>query len=206
MLKIKLWEAIRAYRYRLRDRVVRTTEREETETLSAENEQPTRPRTMEKLATVDCDLYKLSLHDVSMMRLGIWDTNVDYFLPNSLGRLLGDADIAALEVSPRLKAVGLENAEISDVAIKDVAAFPSLLNLDIDSTGVTDDGIRSLAGHRTLEVLWIEETAITDAGLSALLTCPRLAYISAIDTGVSRALASEFAKHGVEIWYSPSEG
>ena len=95
------------------------------------------------------------------------------------------AELAA--VSQDAEALSLENAEIGNADLKALPVFPRLRCLDLDGTAISDEALAWVAKQSNLEELWLECTGVTDAGLLHLHSLPRLTYISLAYTEVSPA-------------------
>jgi hypothetical protein len=74
-------------------------------------------------------------------------------------------DLAGLARMPRLRALNLNTAAITDDDLEPVGRLTGLQDLDVSTTDITDAGVRHLAGLTDMRHLRIKETRITDAGL-----------------------------------------
>lgn len=85
-------------------------------------------------------------------------------------------DLAGLARMPRLRALNLNSAFLTDDDLEPVARLTGLQDLDVSGTDITDAGVRHLSGLTDMRHLRIKETRITDVGLGLL------APMSALET------------------------
>jgi beta-lactamase regulating signal transducer with metallopeptidase domain len=140
--------------------------------------------------------------------------NLEYF--DAYDTPFNDRGMDRLVRLKRLKAVGLESAEVSteglrwlaelpaleelnleetatdDTVLAALAGLPSLRALNVARCAITDAGVAALAGAETLEHLDIQETRVSDAGLDALARLPRLRSLVADGSRVSQRRLAAF--------------
>lgn len=87
----------------------------------------------------------------------------------------GLAELARL---PRLRALNLNTAAITDDDLELVGRLTGLQDLDMSTTDITDAGVRHLSGLTDMRHLRIKETRITDAGLRLLAPMSMLETIN----------------------------
>ena len=72
----------------------------------------------------------------------------------------------------------LDNAQVSDEALRYLGAFPKLRNLLLKGTQATDEGLRHVGQLNRLETLYMwDATAVSDAGIAHLRGLKRLRTI-----------------------------
>src|SRR5262245_2508549 len=98
-----------------------------------------------------------------------------------------DADVKALQGLPKLRALGLMGASISDEALAVMKALPALRVLNISETKVTDAGLAHLGDLTNLEYIGLKGTAITDEGLANLKKLVSLTNLNLADSKVTDA-------------------
>jgi len=81
------------------------------------------------------------------------------------GRPATDEDLKVFRILNEVSILNLENTQITDAGLGDVAGLRNLQWLRLDGTRVTDAGIDKIANLPYLEVLDLSGTDITDAGL-----------------------------------------
>jgi hypothetical protein len=78
------------------------------------------------------------------------------------------ADVPLPKAPGRMTQIDLAGTEITDAALKRLAALKNLASLDLSRTKVTDKGLRELAGLEKLTLLQLSDEQLTDANLRAL--------------------------------------
>jgi serine/threonine protein kinase len=96
-----------------------------------------------------------------------------------------DKDLAVLPGLDNLRVLNLDNTEISDTGLKDVARARNLITLSLTNTQVTDAGLAELKPLTNLEDLRLDKLPITDAGLAHLTAFPRLRRLSLYKTAIT---------------------
>jgi serine/threonine protein kinase len=97
---------------------------------------------------------------------------------------VNDHDLSVLAGLDHLRVLNLDNTEITDEGLKDVAAAGKLVSLSLTSTQVTDAGLVQLKSLTALEDLRLDKLPISDAGLAHLTAFSRLKKLSLYQTKV----------------------
>jgi Leucine-rich repeat (LRR) protein len=101
---------------------------------------------------------------------------------------LTDASIKGVGALTRLTVLNVNgNAELSDVAMSEIAPLKELRLLQIAETKVTSNGMKVLAGMENLTDLYLSKTAIDDAGLESLVELKSLRYLELRATKITDA-------------------
>jgi cytochrome b561 len=106
---------------------------------------------------------------------------------------LTDADLANLtKLSPQLLRLDLRRSGLMDASMKTIGQFPHLRVLRLQDVQVTDTGVAQLAGLKDLRELSLVDTKITDGVLGKLGDLPRLSALYVWNTGVTPAALDKF--------------
>lgn len=96
----------------------------------------------------------------------------------------------------------INNTNIGDDALLQIAQLISLTRLDVSHTHITDKGLQSLLPLQSLGYLNLVGTGVTEAGLLKLKALPKLKSLYIYQTNVSKAayaqLKSSFPKTGID--------
>ena len=79
-----------------------------------------------------------------------------------------DGQLAGLPVPAAVFGLDLNNTQVTDAGLKELAGLQSLQTLVLFGTQVTDAGLKELAGLKSLRELWLGDTQVTDAGVAQL--------------------------------------
>ena len=99
---------------------------------------------------------------------------------------------ARLPGKPVLSVV-LYGPQVTDEALKELAAFKNLTMLILNTTQVTDAGLAELAGLTKLNNLTLNRTKVTDAGFKVLAGLKDLTTLNLLGTRVTNAGLKELA-------------
>ena len=88
----------------------------------------------------------------------------------------------------------LNNTQITDAGLKEVAKMQTLRTLRLDRTQITDEGLKDVAKLKKLDSLFLDSTQITDAGLKELAKLQKLEDLNLNDTSVTKAGVAELQK------------
>jgi len=107
---------------------------------------------------------------------------VEYF-----SRPATDDDLKVFGILSEVTVLNLENTQVTDAGLGDLASLRSLQWLRLDGTRVTDAGIEKIASLNLpyLEILDLSGTDITDAGLVHLRRLKSVHYVNLTGTHVS---------------------
>lgn len=100
------------------------------------------------------------------------------------GTRVTDKGVACLNLSS-LKELDLSETDITDNALKSLAASKSLEFIDLSKTEITGKGLALLAGMPNLKTLWLDGTTITNADLPLLAELPALESLHLSDTWIT---------------------
>jgi hypothetical protein len=100
---------------------------------------------------------------------------------------LADRDLAVLQGLTHLKNLNLDNTEVTDEGMKDVAQAANLVSLSLTNTQVSDAGLAHLRPLTNLDDLRLDKLPITDAGLAHVGDFSRLRKLSLYQTHISDA-------------------
>ena len=79
----------------------------------------------------------------------------------------------------------MENTEITDDGLKDIAQLQNLVALELGGTKITDKGLSEVAELQNLKLLNLNGTKITDTGLKALVQLPNLESLFLLHTQIT---------------------
>lgn len=82
---------------------------------------------------------------------------------------LTDEDVKQLASMPKLETLRFSSPSVTDASLAHLATSKTLRHLLLFDTPITDLGLAHLASLDSLESLYLTNTRVTDAGLSALL-------------------------------------
>jgi len=108
------------------------------------------------------------------------------------GSSFTDEDLSNIPDDTRF--LSLENAQVTDEGIKNIANLKDLVCLDLDFTKVSDESMKIIGGISSLVELWIEDTVITDKGIEYLHNLSGLKFISILDTSITDEAVSKLVK------------
>ena len=124
----------------------------------------------------------IKLHGKEATAEGVLDADDVDFSTVPRGRLVA-ADLAKLRALPRLKSVDLRKATGADAAIVElVKSVPGLRALWLQDSDVSNEAIAALAAFTELEALGVSRTGITGAGFAQIAHLRKLRSLAAIDT------------------------
>ena len=82
---------------------------------------------------------------------------------------VSDADLAEfVQALPRLRELGLDQTEVTDLGLAKLKRLPHLTRLSLNGTKVTDAGLDHLDGLKQLRELLLTDTKVTDEGVAKL--------------------------------------
>ncbi len=106
-----------------------------------------------------------------------------------------DADLQLLEaVGPKVYALNLATAQVSDQGLAVLARLPNLSQLHLEKSSIADSGLAPLSGLQGLQYINLYGTVITDAGLKHLEGLPHLQKLYLWQTKVSYDAAMALEK------------
>ena len=88
----------------------------------------------------------------------------------------------------------LNNTQVTDAGLKELAALKNLASLYLDNTKVTDAGMKELAVLKNLTTLSLDRTQVTDAGIKELATLKNLTTLKLDSAKVTDAGLKELQK------------
>ena len=101
---------------------------------------------------------------------------------------LTEADLA------KFTSLLLDESQITDAGLKELAKFQNLTVLGLDDTKITDAGLKEVAKLQNLNLLSLERTQITDAGLKEVAKLQNLKKLYLPATQATKAGVAELKK------------
>ena len=149
---------------------------------------------IEEIVAIDQIAYvcikESSLHAGDMERLSGMDSLRALILDNVQ---LTNAAFESLRTAPNLLYLDLKKNPLSDDVLADFDRFPRLRHLDLENTGVGDAGVAYLRDNPTLQQIFLSNTPVTEDALPTLASLPALRAVKLVETGVSDAQAGVLA-------------
>lgn len=94
-------------------------------------------------------------------------------------------DLRVLSGLSRLDIVELDDAQIDDTALHELARSRSISSLSLNGTCITDVGLREIGTTCPIEILYVRGTKVTDEGVIHLCRLSDLAVLDLGGTGVT---------------------
>ncbi len=121
----------------------------------------------------------------------IADPFVERWVRGKLGKPEGELTEADLA---KITSLFLDESQITDAGLKELAKFQNLTVLGLDDTKITDEGLKEVAKLQNLNLLSLENTQITDEGLKEVAKLQNLKKLYLPATQATKAGVAELKK------------